>query len=565
MQSQNDARGRKHFTISVAGSTTSSRSASPAPSFDEEFDEKFAPKGEYDDPQSTDVYDIVLPWWRAAIRRKLVERVHLESKIIAKLQPIVRRPWLDLYFVYTSLAGSHTFFMVMLPAFAFFGHENIARDLIIVLASGVYLSSVMKDLFCAPRPFAPPVTRLTIGSFHLEYGFPSTHTTNGVSIALFFFVIAHQLTYTPTASITPLTLSIISGALIFYTFSIVFGRIYTAMHSFTDCVMGAILGTGIWWGHTNWAGHPFTLSTSNPLTAILNALDLGKLVDADQYLIHVFPGLGGGDWMENWARTGGWEVPLILIPLVVLGATVGLWGMKRHGIAVELNGPSIMPGSGWVRDAAGLWLQVERTWGDVAVWWMLSLLKMATGILAIFVWRIVAKSALHLILPPTFRLLSKAFSLPNRRFYIPATEYKNVPSEFHVGEDGTIELHAIPSVIDLPSSAGVMVETGGIGSGVSGSSHRSPNNAEMKMRSVNGSGTHTVEAKKHSIPATSHSVRFGSAADEELHSVPAKDSVKHYDAEVLTKVIVYAGIAFIACEVMPLFFEASGWGLRSSP
>jgi len=33
--------------------------------------------------------------------------------------------------------------------------------LLVVLALGVYLSSFVKDLVCSPRPFAPPVTRLS--------------------------------------------------------------------------------------------------------------------------------------------------------------------------------------------------------------------------------------------------------------------------------------------------------------------------------------------------------------------------------------------------------------------
>lgn len=37
--------------------------------------------------------------------------------------------------------------------------------------------------------------------------------------------------------------------LVFYVFSIVFGRLYTGMHSFTDCLFGIILGTSIWAVH----------------------------------------------------------------------------------------------------------------------------------------------------------------------------------------------------------------------------------------------------------------------------------------------------------------------------
>lgn len=44
----------------------------------------------------------------------------------------------------------------------------------------------MQDLLCVPRPYTPPVERLSISSHGLEYGFPSTHSTNAVSISLFF-------------------------------------------------------------------------------------------------------------------------------------------------------------------------------------------------------------------------------------------------------------------------------------------------------------------------------------------------------------------------------------------
>jgi len=33
--------------------------------------------------------------------------------------------------------------------------------------------------------------------------------------------------------------------------------------------------------------------------------------------------------------------------------------------------------------------------------------------------------------------------------------------------------------------------------------------------------------------------------------------------EVLTKVIVYCGIALLACEILPVIFEIVGWGVKS--
>ena len=115
-----------------------------------------------------------------------------------------------------------------------------------------------------------------IGSHHLEYGFPSTHSTNSVSIALFLYDLLHRAYY-PAASVAkstvdpswlewnatsgllpamevvaeaPATEALISrttyilgiGVLLFYVFSIVYGRLYTGMHSFTDCAVGIALG-----------------------------------------------------------------------------------------------------------------------------------------------------------------------------------------------------------------------------------------------------------------------------------------------------------------------------------
>lgn len=46
------------------------------------------------------------------------------------------------------------------------GHMN---RIVHVLALGVYLSSLVKDLICSPRPFAPPVTRLSEFSFTISF------------------------------------------------------------------------------------------------------------------------------------------------------------------------------------------------------------------------------------------------------------------------------------------------------------------------------------------------------------------------------------------------------------
>ena len=39
--------------------------------------------------------------------------------------------------------------------------ESANLSLVVILGFGVYLSSFLKDLVCAPRPYSPPVERLS--------------------------------------------------------------------------------------------------------------------------------------------------------------------------------------------------------------------------------------------------------------------------------------------------------------------------------------------------------------------------------------------------------------------
>ncbi|KAF9064016.1 phosphatidic acid phosphatase type 2/haloperoxidase, partial [Rhodocollybia butyracea] len=218
---------------------------------------------EFSDSSSTHSYSSFFSSPATALRqnlhRFLIPYIHLESQFIAALQRRWRSPFWDKYFVYTSSLGTHTFFMILLPAVFFFGfdvggeaglggNKEMGMGLVMIMGLGVYASSFVKDLVCSPRPFAPPVTRLTLGNHHLEYGFPSTHSTNAVSIALFFYGYVYNLYHpslNPTA--TPLTYYFLTTVLVIYTLSIVLGRIYTAMHSVMDCVAGCVLGAVVWW------------------------------------------------------------------------------------------------------------------------------------------------------------------------------------------------------------------------------------------------------------------------------------------------------------------------------
>jgi dihydrosphingosine 1-phosphate phosphatase len=161
----------------------------------------------------------------------------------------------------------------------------------------------------------------------------------------------------------------------------------------------------------------------------------------------------------------------------------------------------------------------------------------SAGILVIFGWRIFAKAALHLILPPIFRFFAKAIHLPNRRFYIPATDYKKMPSDFNSPGGG---LRSIPSLIDLPGSRGVGVEVGGIGSGSGVGVGPEFRHGEIKLRG----GNSNIE-EKDKLSAREKSNGHVCVAEEEEETRDGKDGqpVKHYDADGECSLIYRQGCA----------------------
>ena len=190
-------------------------------------------------------YERRLPAWRFRLRQRLIPIVRWETRHLARLQQKFRSPWLDTYFALTANLGTHTFFMTALPICYWCGFPDMGNALVHMLAMGVYFSGFVKDLACLPRPLSPPLQRITMsGSAALEYGFPSTHTTNAVSVAVFCLwqVYSARDEYT-----TPWVYHGLQAVFYSYAASISLGRMYCGMHGFFDVIIGALLGAAIAW------------------------------------------------------------------------------------------------------------------------------------------------------------------------------------------------------------------------------------------------------------------------------------------------------------------------------
>jgi hypothetical protein len=277
-----------------------------------------------------------------------------------------------------------------------------------ILASGVFFTGFIKDLTSLPRPLSPPLHRITMsGSAALEYGFPSTHSANAVSVAVYALFTLRSPECQLQES-TKLMLEVLSYS---YAFSIILGRLYCGMHGFLDVIIGSILG------------------------ALISAIECIYGSDIDKYL-------HSSSW---WAPATVAMVIIVLIRIhpepaddcpcfddsvafagVMIGIELGGWHYATGNWAWDVPVPATVPFD----------LQ-HMGWGT-------AVLRVLVGVLVIFAWREVMKPTLLRFLPHLFRVIEKSGFILPRKFFMPASEYKKIPSRLKVD-------NVMPSVSDLPS------------------------------------------------------------------------------------------------------------------
>lgn len=250
-----------------------------------------------------------------------------------------------------------------------------------ILASGVFFSGFLKDMLCLPRPLSPPLHRITLSeSAALEYGFPSTHTTNAVSVTVYVLFALNS----PDSTIHPkakLPLEIIFYA---YATSIMLGRLYCGMHGFFDIVIGAILGAMLSIIQCVY-GNAFDMfiysgSLQAPVLVVVIILILVRM--------HPEPADDCPCFDDSVAFAG-----------VMIGVELGYWHYAQSGLAWDNPVPATAP------------FELE------ALGWPRTIARIVVGVLMIFAWREVMKPTLLKALPPVFRIVERlGLSLPRRFF-----------------------------------------------------------------------------------------------------------------------------------------------------
>ncbi len=327
-------------------------------------------------------YERRLPRWRYHLRQWLIPMVRWETPYLAKMQRSCRSPFLDSYFAFTANLGTHTFFMAFLPLCFWCGYPDLGLALVHMLALGVYISGYVKDLVCLPRPLSPPLQRITMsGSTALEYGFPSTHTTNAVSAALYF---VFQL-YLSKDDLSSTSYTLLCLGCYCYAVSITLGRVYCGMHGIFDVVIGAVLGAFLTWLWVAYGSiYAMWLVSSDWTRPAIAVVALGFAVR-----FHPEPADNCPCYDDSVSFLG-----------VIMGIAIGSW--QRRAISCVPK-PSLTATYDFSNE-------------DIII----SAARVVGGIVVIFLWRAVAKPTLLKILPPTLRFVDDYGLMIPRRYFLQA-------------------------------------------------------------------------------------------------------------------------------------------------
>ncbi|KXS18722.1 hypothetical protein M427DRAFT_143753 [Gonapodya prolifera JEL478] len=378
------------------------------------------------------------PTWRHAVRQPLLALVKSETAWMRHLQQTYRTPLLDRIFIWASFLGTHTIFLVGLPILFWFDPGNcvskpdadgivcdtdadkkawefaawmhvFGRSMVILLALGCYFTGTLKDYLFLPRPPSPEIVKVQPARLsspihgskvHEEFGFPSTHSTTSFAISAFsmwFFLSLHPAAaeadhwarWTALWVLAPLQVTLVMAS-----------RIYCGFHTATDVTGGLAVGAALFGGWVKW-----TLG-----------VDPGAPV-----------------WrLERYFSNAGWEAPylfILLLPVlislhtpphpacpcfddslsflaVMVGVVSGAWytgGMAGAGIF-----PPGGIGAATVKPIHVLrpGVEIVTGWSDVATGVGLWGAKVASGLVAIILWRQAARAVLRRVLPRLFDLLS---------------------------------------------------------------------------------------------------------------------------------------------------------------
>ncbi|KAI1002510.1 hypothetical protein K3495_g5690 [Podosphaera aphanis] len=495
--------------------------------------------------RSSMYYEQRLPGWQYYLRQKLHPLIRLETPYLAWIQGKMRSSVLDSYFSMTANLGTHTFFMIVLPMLFWCGHTSLGRGMVHILALGVFSTSILKDMFSLPRPASPPLNRITMsGSASLEYGFPSTHSANAVSVAVLILLKLRS----PSSQLQSSTRLLIEVLTYFYAFSIVIGRIYCGMHGFIDVIVGSLIGAALSVIECAYgATYDRFLLESTWISPAIIALIIITLVK-----VHPKPAENCPCFDDTIAFSG-----------VMIGVEAGVWRYANGSWASNDPVPATVP------------FNLNQ------MGWSVAILRILTGIMVIFAWREVMKPISLKLLSYLFDVIEKyclaisstcfklAFQIKSIYFRVMIENVfpfifnlLRLRKVYHMGKG-----RSDPAPQSAPS---FRIECRGNSESSCdyGSTSRDENDFPVQ---ASGALTSLCHKNKYSpcLPASENETLIRKRLlenkkrqkEKKEASLEPQPSHIRYIVEVITKLLVYTGIGWLSVETIPILFELIGLGL----
>lgn len=445
----------------------------------------------------SDHYKSRLSPYRHKLRSYLLPIIRAETPYLAALQSRLRHPWLDTFFVYTANLGTHTAFLVMLPMVFWFGSYSIANALVDILAAGIFISGVMKDFFCLPRPLSPPLRRITMSdTAALEYGLPSSHATNACSVAFYAFALLQDYQGSPTNQF------ILRSLTVLYVATIIFGRLYCGMHGFADVIVGSLIGLGV--SALRWCFQDVIESYISRADAFSTATLIIFIIVLVR--LHPEPADPCPCFDDGVAFAG-----------VIIGEYFSFWRFSAETPKTQIT---IHPGH-YIVDST-----TTGVWGYTA--------RVIYGIGIIMIWRAVMKSIMLTLLPPLFRALEPIGVIIPRRGFASALLYSRVPKD--------LPDEVLPGIKEIPSIVRNL---------------RRPRNDSVGPQSAADVYEAVYQRDRQRRLSNDKTMNYDQERRDDshaLHGTIQKPRVR-YDVEVITKLVVYAGIGFLAIDFVPWTFR----------
>ena len=133
-----------------------------------------------------------------------------------------------------SFLGEEEFYTPLVAFIVWLIDAKLGRLLCLLMALGFYITGVLKNLLCLPRPPCPPIQPLQRCN---DWSLPSHHAVLSVNVPwyIWFYVFVNY-------DLGPQELVVLFSVISLWSFCVMFSRMYLGVHSPADILTGGILG-----------------------------------------------------------------------------------------------------------------------------------------------------------------------------------------------------------------------------------------------------------------------------------------------------------------------------------